>query len=116
MQDKTYDTRDDPDPRLTCAKVHYSHCQNKGHIDSCYKLDGTAPAFAECEERWKKKTHERHVKTGSSSTSPGWDSILVVKQLINEKNFLPTIQPDWFVWGKLLIESNYTFIKLDLDL
>lgn len=44
MQDKTYDTGDDPSPRMTCAKEHYSHCQDKGHIDSCYKLDRTAPA------------------------------------------------------------------------
>lgn len=29
---------------MTCAKEHYSHCQDKGHIDSCYKLDRTAPA------------------------------------------------------------------------
>lgn len=49
MQDKTYDTGDNPDPRLTCAKVHYSHCQDKGHIDFCYKLERTAPAYMECQ-------------------------------------------------------------------
>lgn len=49
MQDKTYDTGDDPDLRLTCAKVHYSHCRDKGHIDFCYKLDRTAPAYMECQ-------------------------------------------------------------------
>lgn len=49
MQDKTYDTGEDPDLRLTCAKVHYSHRQDKGHIDSWYKLDRTAPAYMECQ-------------------------------------------------------------------